>query len=300
MLVFGILISLLILFFFYRAFLFGSLWLRLPSRWQAQIALNRLGLSAYNDPICHEKCFISREIYKKVVAANLDDESVEAAVQKLILAEDNNLIFRLELVEAVALSKQGVFPDYLRNYLEAGSNLELKDQIQELFVPGGIGLDELRRRASSGLREDRIAALELMASNSDSALAGFYLELITTDPDVLVKGAALRALSNLSVDPDWSDDNFLTQLESVTLDPATNQYLRRDLVMLWSDYLAEKEDWASQVILSVYEDEKFDKFSRLFAADILNRQSSNNYPKPEIGAAEWQEYRNHNVLWENN
>ena len=62
-----------------------NLWQHWPRSWRARIALNKLGVSVYQEPICHEDCFYERQIYKKIIANNLGEVKFAAGVQKIIL-----------------------------------------------------------------------------------------------------------------------------------------------------------------------------------------------------------------------
>lgn len=281
--------------------IYGRLWLKLPAGIKADIAINRLGVSSYNDPICHESCFYERQIYKQVIAANLGREEVGDRVKSLILAKDNNLRFRLELLDALSLQDGLQLPDYLGNYLASGEEETVKEKIRDLFGLDRVSSVELADRLNnSSSTAERLSLLDSLRGKSDSSLADFYLGLVINEADLKVKNGALLALSNLNPSPDYISDDFLAKIRKTIFDPATDQYLRKELVLLLGDYLPFQEKVVNQMLVDIYSDEAaIDKFSRLFAAGILNRLSANSYAEPEISSSEWQAYREKNSLWGN-
>lgn len=280
---------------------FGRLWLKFPEKFKVNIALNRLGVSSYQYPVCHETCFYERQLYEQVIAGGLKDKSISDRVRTLILAEDNNLIFRLELINALSLQNNPELPDYLQEYLRSGVENKIKDKIRELFGVDKFSVSELENRfVNSSSTEDRLVILNSLQKKSDSALAGFYLDLIVGDPDLKIKSAALAALSNLLPSENYVDKAFLQKIKNLIFNPNTNKYLRKEIILLLGEYLPIQEESVTEILVEVCADDAgIDKFSRLFAVDILNRLSANTYLKPEISASEWQEYRDHNSLWGN-
>ena len=293
-----ILSSLIIVFSVFYGVVYGRLWLKFPDKIKARIALNRLAVSSYNYPICHETCFYERQLYKQIIASNLDRVEISQRIEQLILAEDNNLVFRLELLEA--LSAQPI-PDYLSEYLASGEELKVQEKIKELFVVEPASADELMNRfLISSVAADQIDILNSLQARSDSTLADFYLGIIINNPDLKIKNSALAALSNLLPSETYVTDDFLAKIKDLIFASGTDKYLRKEIILLLGEYLPVQEKIATEILTAAYSDETaVDKFSRLFAVDILNRSSANNYTPPEISASEWQEYRDHNSLWGN-
>ncbi len=281
--------------------IYGRLWLALPDGIKADIAINRLGVSSYNDLVCHESCFYERQVYKQVIAANLEKEKIAARVESLILAEDNNLRFRLELLDALSFKDGLRLPDYLGNYLASGEEEAVKEKIREVFgLDRASSVELIDRLKNSSSTAERIDLLDSLREKSDSSLAGFYLDLVINESDLKIKNGALLALSNLVPSSDYVSDDFLSKIRRTIFDPATNQYLRKELILLLGDYLSIQEKIVNQLLVDIYSDEAvIDKFSRLFAAGILNRLSANSYAEPEISSSEWQAYRDGNSLWGN-
>jgi hypothetical protein len=280
---------------------YGRLWLHFPARLKAVVAINRLGVNAHNNPVCHEPCFYERQLYKKVIANNLSTASIGNRVQQLILAEDNNLNFRLELLDILSFRNDLALPDYLSEYLTGGKDLRVKEKIRELLEVDEVAADELLNRlAAATSTTEKVDILHRLSAESNSSLAESYLDLIITDPELKVKNGALSALSNLLPSSDYVTADFLLQFKQLIFTPGLDQYLRKEIILLLGDYLAIQEKPVAEILLAAYSDETvIDKFSRLFAADTLNRLSANNYSKPEISASEWQAYRDHNSLWGN-
>lgn len=281
--------------------LYGKLWLRFPEKLKAEIAINRLGVSSYDYPICHEACFYERQLYKQIIAGNLKEKLISERVKNLILAEENNLIFRLELLDTLSRQNNSEIPDYLKEYLNSGKESKVQKKIQELFGSDNFSVSDLISRFdNSSTTEGKIDILSSLQEKSDSSLVDFYLNLIIDSPDLKIKNSALSALSNLLPSEAYITPDFLSKIKKIIFDPVTNQYLRKEIILLLGDYLAVQEKLVTEILVEAYSNEAvIDKFSRLFAIDILNRSSANNYVKPEISASEWQEYRDHNSLWGN-
>ncbi|MFA4942504.1 MAG: hypothetical protein WC564_02595 [Patescibacteria group bacterium] len=301
LIIIAVLSSLLLIFSIFYGVVYGKLWLWFPARIKAEIALNRLGVSSYNNPICHETCFYERQLYKKVIAANLDQKRISERVKRLILAEDNNLVFRLELVDSWSHQNNLPFPDYFSNYLVDGLESSVQEKIRELFGVDDLSVEELVNNFSvTSSSSEQLDILRSLQEKSDSSLSSFYLDLIISHPDVDVKNGALSALSNLSPSVDYITPDFLLKIKKMILDQNLNKYLRKELILLLGDYLSVQEDLVLKILSEAYEDKvAVDNFSRLFIADTLNRFSVNNYVKPEISVSEWQDYRDHNSLWGN-
>jgi len=290
--------SLMVVFGVFYGVVYGRLWLKFPDKIKAGIALNRLGASSYNYPICHEACFYERQLYKQIIAGNLNKVKISDQVKRLILAEDNNLVFRLELLDV--LSSQPI-PDYLNEYLVSGEESKVQEKIKELFVVESISAVELMNRfLVSSSPEDQIDILNLLQKKSDSTLADFYLGIIINNPDLKIKNGALAALSNLLPSEIYVTDDFLSEIKDLIFASGTDKYLRKEIILLLGEYLPVQENIVTEILTAAYLDETaVDKFSRLFVVDILNRSSANNYTPPEISTSEWQEYRDHNSLWGN-
>ena len=293
-----ILSSLIIVFSVFYGLVYGQLWLRFPDNIKAKIALNRLAVSSYNYPVCHEACFYERQLYKQIIASNLDRIKIGDRVKQLILAENNNLIFRLELLDVLSFQP---IPDYLSEYLVGGEEPQVREKIKELFLTESVSADELTNRfLISSTTEEQINILNSLQMKSDSSLADFYLGIIVNNPNLKIKNGALAALSNLLPSATYVTGDFLAKIEDLIFDSNTNKYLRKEIILLLGEYLPIQEKTVTDILVAAYSDETtVDKFSRLFVVDILNRASANNYAKPEISASEWQEYRDHNSLWGN-
>ena len=270
-----------------------SLWQRLPKNWRAEIALNKLGVSAYQDPICHEDCFYERQTYEKIIVADLNRTKLALKIQAIILNEKENLNFREELIKTLKMFKTAP-PDYLNDYLKkSDGNLKIKETIMNNFpTHDSEVLDDLlnRVRDLNQGEVERLEALIALENFGDDSLADFYLNLLENDPSLKIKDQALTALSNLGDAQTYFTPALLSQLEKILLAPTTNLYIRKSLVLFLADFLPEQEAATVKILVNVYNDQNFDKFTRTYAADILNRETANNYPLPTISDGEWEDY----------
>jgi len=273
-------------------------WRYLPSGWPARIALNKLGASTYNDPLCHENCFYARELYKKIIAARLAAPEFAARTQNIILNEKENLIFREELIAAVKMAG-GAPPDYLVNYLkDKKGNLKIKETIMKTFSLSDPALaDDLINsvRDLSRSDADRLAALTDLENFGDDTLFNFYWDLLEHDASPKIKDQAITALSNIRSGEKYFTPEFFQRIDTLVLDPATDQYIRKSLVLFLADFINFPAARAIDTLVAVYNNAAIDKFTRAYAADILDQETANNYEAPAISEEEWNDYWNHSI-----
>jgi len=185
-------------------------------------------------------------------------------------------------------------PDYLNGYLKnSGGNLKIKETIMNNFpTHDSEVLDDLlnRVRDLNQGEAERLEALIALENFGDDSLADFYLNLLENDPSLKIKDQALTALSNLGDAQTYFTPELLSQLEKILLAPETNQYIRKSLVLFLADFLPDQTDATLKILIAVYNNATLDKFTRTYAADILNRETANNYPLPTISDGEWEDY----------
>jgi len=273
-------------------------WLILPSRLKAQVAFNKLGLSAYQEPICHENCFYERQFYKKIIAAGLKDQKLAERIRQVITNDQENLNFRLELIATLKIFQNNP-PDYLVAYANnPDGELKIKEAIMNNFsidYPEMVDNLVSQIRDSNRREEERLSALIVLEGYGDDSLWSFYLGLLENDSSLKIKNQALTALGNLKDQNRYLTPELLERLKTVLLAPATDQYIRKSLIWFMADFLKTDEPAAVKILESVYSNEAFDKFSRYWAADILNQATANDYPAPAISEAEWTDYQGRNI-----
>jgi hypothetical protein len=273
-------------------------WVILPGKLKAQIAFNKLGVSVYQEPICHENCFYERQFYKKIIASGLKNQKLAEHVQRTILDNQENLNFRLELIATLKIF-QATPPDYLVVYANSPqSELKIKEAIMNNFsIDYPEIVDDLvnQIRDASRKEEERLNALIALEGYGDDSLWSFYLGLLENDSSLKVKDQALAALSNLNDQDRYLTAELLERLKTILFSPTTDQYIRKSLVWFMADFLKTDEQAVVKILETIYRNETFDKFSRYWAADILNQATANSYPEPVISEVEWTDYQSHNI-----
>ncbi len=270
------------------------MWKIYPASIQAVLAFDKLGESAYNEPICHEDCFLKREFYKKIIRTAIPNEKIAAKVEEAILDENNNDNFRLELLDVFKNDNgDNIATEFINNYLkDPDGNLRIKQAILEKFNLNYPPLvkDLMAKVNNYTLSEpERQEALVLLERTHYDSLVDFYLETLSKDPSLKIRDEAITALSNIN-NAEYFGKTQLAQLKKLLLDKDLDNRLKRSLVLLLADLRANFGLEFNNILLSVYSDPSNDKFVKYFSAEILNKLSASNYSLPQISQAEWDTY----------
>jgi len=277
-----------------------SLWLFYPENLKALIAYNRLGLSAYHEPICHENCFYERRLYKSIIADNLKRPDFLNKVIKAVLNEKENFNFRIELISTLAIANQTAPPEILAYLSRPEANLAIKIALMKNFEIKDTNIVSDLESQVKNLelkRAERLLALDALSGLGEDSLADFYLDLALNDQDIEMRKEALVALSNIEAKNIYFTAEAYDELEITLFESETDKYLRRSIIFLLADYTDIFKDKVLKTMRKIYNDEVgFDKFSRSFAVDVLNKYSADIYARPAISRAEWEEYeKNENM-----
>ncbi len=299
-------LSFLVLFLFFMAMsLYGSWWKIWPSNFRFSVALNRLAISVYSEPYCHVDCYLKRQAYQEEIKKSLNKEKLRNKVAKIIFNEEENINWRLELLNIVLnnedLSTWSLFSD-LKNYLEKeDGNLRVQNVIANHIALAELDLNYLKKLQVIILDKeknmnDRLMALKMLSSKNNS-LADFYLLLLDEENGDDLKVEALRALGSDEARFDLDKKIVGDKLKNIILDQNSSFTIRRLAIFVWSDFLGD--DFSDDMVItfmSLISDENLDVFSKYFVFDVLQNKFPTEpellgkYVFPDISQKEWDAY----------
>ncbi|MDD3711335.1 MAG: hypothetical protein PHP37_01925 [Patescibacteria group bacterium] len=315
---------LLVLIFFFKS-IFGSWWTIYPQPLRSSIALNRLALMTYSDPLCRQDCSLQRAPYRQEIINSLNRENFSKKIEKIIYNEDDNIFWRLELLKTLSLAES--FADHLlfsglQNYLsQADGNLQIKKTIvlywsdfiaeENLFTY----IDSLKNILAddSFSLEDRILALSGLSSLNLN-LADFYLGVLEIELDDALVVELLRSLGS---DPDLLNldkTKISLCLEKILRSLNSSFTSRRLAIFILADFLEQEKIAFGDLFLEEGGAKDFidnnvnsslifynlfyrlvsagelDDFSRYLIIDIFNNYTSEPQSLPEITSSAWDYY----------
>jgi len=286
--IFGFLVILSLLFIKY--------WFVLaPFGLRSKLALDKLALSCYQEPVCHEDCFLERERYRQLIVASWQDDRFQKIAVERMTNEAENECLRLELA---GLWRQQYtpqqWPESLINYLSdpAGDLVGQMKLGQKLGFSGSDLSNKLLAFISdySNESKERYQALLVLANNPDPQWIDFYFQLFIQDQDLKIREEAIIALSAIKDDGLLTIDR-LNQLLGFLRQESNDIYLKKAVVFFLTDYITDNR--VKTGLEQVFRDDKVvDRFTRTFLADALNIADN---LRPVISAEEWQEYSQNSI-----
>lgn len=296
--------SFFVLFFFYST-IFASQWRIWPQKVRFSIALNRLAASVYQEPRCDFDCYLKREPYRQELLQGLKKPYLAQKISDIIFAEEENLNWRLELLNLVwrdeKLSERVLFSD-LEEYLSRDeAHPKIKGLIAAYFSASPSSsayLNELKNtiadeQASS---EERLVALRVI-KNIDQSLAPFYLDLIKkeSNPEVLIE--LIRSLALDESRFDLEREALLLTFSGFFSNFSDSSTARRLAVFLLSDFIEEESSGPIFSFLNnLFFDSKTSDFDKYFLASSIlakfpdDEDLSKKYALREITDEEWLWY----------
>lgn len=267
----------------------------------SEIALFELKKSFSEEKICHEDCNFWRESREEIVVNDLKNKSPR--LNKLVLKywenPDLELNFKRELVKlnSQAYGKESA-PDFLKNYInENNFNSDLAQDIISWFDLDisdleilAVNLNNKYSLATSSL--EKINILKTFAEIGNDANIDNYLFLLDSLEALEVKREVVKNLSMVREKNIYFSLSQLETIRSIILNIETDNSLRRDLVLLISDYYLIFPEESAALWLEVYNSENLDSISRLFSADNLNHLLKTNLVLPEVNPGDWDLYYN--------
>lgn len=255
----------------------GHLVVALVSVTPAEIKLAELKDSWDNEAICHEQCSRWRQEAEDMIIASLrlgNNPAVSRRLESYFVDSQTKDNFRIELISILAEASGKINPpEYIRRYLaDLSVNPTVQAAIIDAYDPAALA----------------------WPLSPDSSVADYYLEVIGGERDILIKQAALRALSNYQADRKDFTLSQLDRFKKIIFNPQTDPRLRPELIMALGDYYESLPAETGSVLRTIYKTEvNGDEISRAFAADILNRKAGDSLVIPEIPESEWARYYNY-------
>ena len=238
---------------------------------QAELSLENLRLSFRDDIICHEACTHEREGFMIVLAKELVDHPRSKAckrLQELISNPQEEFGLRISLLRIVRAGLgPDKTPDYLKELMAGDNDPALRAAILNLFGAAAL--------------------------SAEAEAVDYYLKIIAGNEEMIVRLAAVRALSSLDDKSGLLNEGQMELIKKLIFDSGTDKRLRRPLILLLGDYYPLFPDETGAVLSTFYKTESSgDAISRAFTADILNRLNDAGLTVPEISQEEWDEYYN--------
>jgi hypothetical protein len=292
-------LSFLFLLFFLWNSIYGSWWRIWPQNIRSLIALNRLAVSVYEEPYCRPDCYFQRYYYIEEISASLDRDKFLDRVRRIILDEEENLRWRLELLRLVSnyenyasLSVIDDFQDYLD---DPSANFEIKKAMARYF-PDRLYLDQYYEYHKNILVDDslfyslRILSLDNLSS-LDVSEADLYFSVLKKEKNEELRIELLRALASDRGRFSLNQKELFRLLDDIIRDLDSSFSSRRLALFVLSDFLVSDSD---SDIYRLFEKIVFsgeiDNFTRYLAINIFNDYSLDFYAPPMISPDDWDWY----------
>lgn len=283
------------LFVFLILSIYGPWWRIWPKNIEGGIALNRLAMSIYEEPYCRTDCYLERESYRQAIIKRLNQPKFISKLERIVFNEEENLNWRLEVIQILSLIKTELDIEKFQNYLDSNQgNLEIKKALNYYFSDDLISFDyfnDLKETLQNIYvsEEDKILSLKNLSASNQS-LANFYLDILKENIGEDFRLELLRALASDSGRFSLPLNELIMVLEKNIYSSGYYQS-RRAILFIFSDFLensknAEVYDW----LIKIIEERKIDKFSQYLAIDIINNYLEEKYDFPSISPKEWDHY----------
>ena len=269
----------------------GNLWLKYPLFLKTPLAFQKLSLSAFAEPLCHEDCSLKRLLARGVLVESLKDGN-QQTVKKIIktLSDENEeLEFKFELLKVwrEAFGANDVSPDLLAVF-QKSSDSEFRAFVQKNFnLPLSAWRDAERLKVGDEKLSisERSQSLILLASKDPDFNKWAKEEKILTADEL--RASYLQALLT-STSSEISLDFFETLWPHLI---SASERERNLAIFLARAKLEQDNEAAENFLIKVCQTPEFSPFSRSFAAEILNRhQGKEDFPLPKISEQDWEKY----------
>ncbi|PKM91508.1 hypothetical protein CVU82_02850 [Candidatus Falkowbacteria bacterium HGW-Falkowbacteria-1] len=288
---------------FFISSIYGSLCKIWPQNIRSIIAMNRLAISIYKNPVCRDVCFYQQLGYKQEITANIDNKKVYEKLKNTIFNQEENLGWRLESIKVIeeSLDKNIYLEDFLNDtqfYIDnenIDEDLEIKQALIFSFynyLESDSYLKILKNNISENILDgnNKIKSINFLSSLGTN-LSGYYLDLLIKENNQKIIGTILKSLGGDIGRFDLDHGKVLPVLENIFLNVNSGFENRRLVIFILSDFIMEDDNQEVLMFLDgLYQNENTDEFSKFLIADTLNRQSSRDYDFPDISDEEWEEY----------
>lgn len=269
----------------------GNLWLKYPLFLKTPLAFQKLSLSVFAEPLCHEDCSLKRLLARGVLVESLKsgNQKTREKIIKTLSAADEDLVFKQELLKVwrEAFGAEDVSADLLAVF-EASTDNQLRSFLQNNFK---IPLSSWRDVERSKVGDQKIALSEraqsliLLASKDPEFKQWSEKEKILAVEEL--KTSYLQAL--LISQNNELPKNFFADLWPLLFSASEKE--RNSAIFLARAKLEQGNQEAEDFLIKIYQNSEYSPFSRSFAAEILNRQQGKeNFSLPKISEQDWEKY----------
>ncbi|MCX6795606.1 MAG: hypothetical protein NT165_02700 [Candidatus Falkowbacteria bacterium] len=270
----------------------SNLWLSYPMFLRMPLAFEKLSLSVFREPICHEDCAISRLISREVLVESLKsgNQRVKNKILRALREDNEDVVFKIELLRAwrEAFDSGDLSPELLAIFRET-KNQSIRNYFQENFqIPPAAWLEDERAKVLDKEADlfSREASLLVLARKDPEFFAWLSTQDLFSDDKFLqpLLKAMIFAPAGQGVNQD-----FFKKLWPLL--STSNEKTKNTAIFLARAKISDSESGARNFLIAVYHSEIFSIFSRSFAAEILNLESGQkDFSFPEIGDQEWEKY----------
>lgn len=297
--IFSSIIATLIFIIFLFLSLYGSWWKVWPKTLEATIALNRLAVLVYEQPYCHEECYLEKTIYRSSILAVINQSKFFNKLSTIVFNENENLNWRIEIMKILSMAQlpaDSKFITAINTYLTTdGGNLEIKKNIIFYFK------DYLNQDSNANYFKniymnnlysttDKIATLHNL-SLLDSDNNDFYLSILKNENEMVIVAETLRIVGANMSKSDLDQTILVGLLENILRRSDATFTVRRLCVFILASFL---ENDQNTEIYKLFEklvtSGEIDIFTRYLVIDIFNNYTSEKYELPVISQADWDYY----------
>ncbi|MFZ4648891.1 MAG: hypothetical protein ACOYMB_04685 [Patescibacteria group bacterium] len=270
----------------------SNLWLKYPLFLKTPLAFEKLSLSAFQNPLCHEDCALDRLLARGVLVESLKNNN-QRTMKKIIKSlndQNEDLAFKFELLKAwrEAFGSDNLAVEMLAVF-QNSQDEELRTFFQKNFnLPLSTWRGEERQKALNQELsfEKRAASLVLLGSKDPEFSTWATENNLLANRELLAPflQSLLSSPNYLPITPDFYE-NLWNELIS------SNEQTRNLAIFLARATCGRPGEISENFLKRVYYSDEFSIFSRSFAAEILNRQKGrNDFLLPEIKEQDWEKY----------
>lgn len=297
--IFSSIIAILIFIIFLFLSLYGSWWKVWPKTLEATIALNRLAVLVYEQPYCHEECYLEKTIYRSSILAVINQSKFFNKLSTIVFNENENLNWRIEIMKILSMAQlpaDSKFITAINTYLTTdGGNLEIKKNIIFYFknyLNQDSNANYFKNIYMNNLYSttDKIATLHNL-SLLDSDNNDFYLSILKNENEMVIVAETLRIVGANMSKSDLDQTILVGLLENILRRSDATFTVRRLCVFILASFL---ENDQNTEIYKLFEklvtSGEIDIFTRYLVIDIFNNYTSEKYELPVISQADWDYY----------
>lgn len=253
-----------------------------------------------NNITCRDECLSKRLLYQEVIKDSLlkGNSDTFDLIEDVILKEKESIELRKALLEVMGSLNLEETPNYILEYFsKTNGNFDIKKEIFKQFSDNIENSEYILFKTMNIINanqysiQERKELLILLRKVDNKLMPVFYVNLLKKEDNHIIHNQVIENLSNLKSREELIKLNIIEIIENRMFLKETDKYTRKNLVMLLSDFINLERSRVLEILDRVYNSEEIDKFTKIFAVDILNRIAENKYLEPEISAEEWDVYR---------